>query len=130
MKQLTPDEIIHRGIYIQCFYGYGLLPMLYLLNEYEEQENYNECFFLKAAIDEINRQYERDFPTRYCKTAELISMQTVQKQGLDFSEFLKRLPTISFECMNYANSLKEHYLNKNKDIIADFRNAVKNIINH
>ena len=43
-------EIKH---YEKGFVSYGLLPTLLLLEQYEAEENYLECFYIKTAIDNL-----------------------------------------------------------------------------
>lgn len=126
MIQLTPDQIIQRGIYIQCFYGWGLLPLLLLLEWHEGNENYIECFFIKAAIDEINRQFAQNYPTRNGKAAERMITKIHQEKGVDFEEYKKTLPKQTEDCYQYAKELKKQY--KIDEAAISMRNGVLQLI--
>ena len=120
MKLLTPDQIIQRGIYIQCFYGWGLLPLLLLLEWHEGNENYIECFYIKEAIDEINRQYAQNYPTRYGKAAENMIAKIHEEKGAKFNDYKKALPAQTDACYQYAKELKKQYFeNKSIDALKD-----------
>ena len=51
-------EIKH---YEKGFVSYGLLPTLLLLEQYEAEENYLECFYIKTAIDNLSKRHDQYF---------------------------------------------------------------------
>lgn len=125
MIQLTPDQIIQRGIYIQCFYGWGLLPLLLLLEWHESNEDWDECFFIKVAIDEINRQFAQNYPTRNGKAAERIIAKIQEGKGVSFEEYKKTLPKQTEACYQYAKELKKQY--KLDEVASNMRNGIKQL---
>ncbi len=50
--------------YLHCMYCYGVVTLLYLIDFYERQEKYNECHLIKSAIEQHNKSFQHDFPTR------------------------------------------------------------------
>lgn len=70
-KMFTAEQRFNIEIkhYEKGFISYGLLPTLLLLEQYEAEENYLECFYIKTAIDNLNKRHDQDFPTRYGKNA-------------------------------------------------------------
>lgn len=49
--------------YIKCINRYGVYTLLILLQEYEQQENYEECDHIYNAINEVNNDLKSDLPT-------------------------------------------------------------------
>lgn len=58
------DHII-IAIYNSAFFNFGLLPTLLLLDEYEKDENYLQCYYIKSAIDRINLNHAISLETRW-----------------------------------------------------------------
>lgn len=99
---MTPTETINKAIYYKAFFAFGLLPMLLLLEEFEQVENYSECALIKAAIDEVNATYQENLCTHICKEAYL-SIELIHKEkNSDFNSYKKRLPMYLDELKRYV----------------------------
>ena len=60
-------KVIKRQRYQGAIFSYGIVTLLYLLREYEEEENYEECQIVLDSIRDFNRYrqmvFEFDLPT-------------------------------------------------------------------
>jgi len=62
----TNEEIkrdLKIGVYRQLQYKYGVITLLYVLQDNELIENYLECAIIKQAIEETNREIKVNLPT-------------------------------------------------------------------
>lgn len=100
-------EIKH---YEKGFVSYGLLPTLLLLEQYEAEENYLECFYIKTAIDNLNKRYDQDFPTRYGKNALKYVKAVYDEKKLDYDQYLLRVPTQVGELYNQIKDYRNKHL--------------------
>lgn len=90
-------------IYERAFMQFGLLPLLMLLDEYEELERYNECFCIKQAIENVNYRHKFDNPTKYGNEAiNQIKAWHIENKK-DFSAYLRRVPYYTLGLFNYVN---------------------------
>lgn len=46
---------IKKNRYIGCIYSYGIYPVLLVLKEHEQSENYEECKCILSAITQMNK---------------------------------------------------------------------------
>jgi transcription elongation factor GreA-like protein len=51
--------------YHEALYKYGILTLCYLIREYEETQNFEECAVILEAIREHNEVMKDDIPTKY-----------------------------------------------------------------
>ena len=100
-------EIKH---YEKGFVSYGLLPTLLLLEQYEAEENYLECFYIKTAIDNLSKRHDQDFPTRYGKNALKCVKAVYDVKNLDYDQYLLRVPTYVGELYNKIKDFRNKHL--------------------
>ena len=100
-------EIKH---YEKGFISYGLLPTLLLLEQYEAEENYLECFYIKTAIDNLNSRSGNNFPTRYGKNALKCVKEVYDEKNLDYDQYLLRVPTYVGELYNKIKDFRNKHL--------------------
>lgn len=100
-------EIKH---YEKGFVSYGLLPTLLLLEQYEAEENYLECFYIKTAIDNLSKRHDQDFPTRYGKNALKCVKAVYDVKNLDYDQYLLRVPTYVGELYNQIKDYRNKHL--------------------
>ena len=100
-------EIKH---YEKGFVSYGLLPTLLLLEQYEAEENYLECFYNKTAIDNLSKRHDQDFPTRYGKNALKCVKAVYDVKNLDYDQYLLRVPTYVGELYNQIKDYRNKHL--------------------
>ena len=100
-------EIKH---YEKGFVSYGLLPTLLLLERYELEENYLECFYIKTAIDNLNKRHDKDFPTRYGKNALKCVKAVYDEKNLDYDQYLLKVPTYVVELYNQIKDFRSKHL--------------------
>lgn len=79
-----------RQNYAQCLYMYGYYSLLYLLEEYEHKEMYEECEVIVSVIDAHNKEMNDDLPTRTDNMHRAI--QSLNKLGLSGRTYQKNLP--------------------------------------
>lgn len=73
------EIIIKKQRYKGAIFSYGIITLLYVLSEYEQAENYEECQIIIESISEFNKYW--DFKGK----DKLPSTMT----GLNIKEFLK-----------------------------------------
>ena len=100
-------EIKH---YEKGFVSYGLLPTLLLLEQYEAEENYLECFYIKTAIDNLSKRHDQDFPTRYGKNALKCVKAVYDVKNLDYDQYLLRVSTYVGELYNQIKDYRNKHL--------------------
>lgn len=96
-----------KTIYHQAFFTFGLLPLLMLLDEYEGKEYYNECYCIKATIDDINKAYNESLETRWGIDAinQIKHHQTVN--GDDWANYYANLHGIKKDARRFINDQKQ-----------------------
>lgn len=71
VKGQSPQKEIKENRYVQALFAYGIIPLTLLLEEYEQQEDYEECEIICSAINYVNKYTEPHMddklPTRYSK---------------------------------------------------------------
>lgn len=123
---LSPQDQINKAIYYKAFFAYGLLPLLLLLDDYEEEARFDECMFIKLAIDDVNKAYNSDLPTRWCKDAVEYIKGVYEDKNLDFEAFFKDLPNVMQEVEDFvANRRKDYGLNSIKNDLKQILNIKK-----
>jgi hypothetical protein len=69
MNLTTPQKKIKENRYIQAIFAYGVVPVLLLLEEYEDNENFEECQIILESITFINTNLEGEkLPLKYDAT--------------------------------------------------------------
>lgn len=106
-EQRLNIEIKH---YEKGFVSYGLLPTLLLLEQYEAEENYLECFYIKTAIDNLNKRYDQDFPTRYGKNALKYVKAVYDEKNMDYDQYLLKVPTYLVELYNQIKDFRNKHI--------------------
>lgn len=61
----------------------GILTVLYLLEIYEADENFEECGRIMEGISAFNIRYKTDFPTRTCDDLEKEVRENYEQFGLN-----------------------------------------------
>ena len=64
---------------------YGIIPILKILQDFEQEENFEECAEILKAIEHYNNMFNKSFPTQYNKTA-LAWLDVEIRKTTDFSE--------------------------------------------
>lgn len=57
---LNAQGRLERSRYVECIYKYSLPPVLFLLKEYEDEEQYEKCMVIKEAIEEYRSYKENE----------------------------------------------------------------------
>lgn len=70
MSQKEVHKILKEQRYIGALFSYGVVPLLLLLDEYEEDGNFEECSIIYNAINYCNRHLKategyEELPTKY-----------------------------------------------------------------
>lgn len=58
-----------RSRYKRSLMDYGFITLCYLIWQYEQEEDYEECAMIKSIIDEANTEFNMNMPTRLGKKA-------------------------------------------------------------
>lgn len=79
------------SIYKNAFFNFGQLPLLLLLSDYEYEENYLQCYFLKEAIDRISAQYQVNLHTTWGKIAieQIRDNWDEEKNAMTFEDYFQ-----------------------------------------
>lgn len=105
-----PLEQIKENRYVQALFAYGIIPLTLLLEEYEQQENYDECKIIKRAIEFVNKYIEdedkEDLPTRYSPEIEKIVKNNFNKYGFKGDIALSNTPYYIGEIKRMVNDTK------------------------
>lgn len=78
---MSREFLFRMKRYEDCIIKYGVIAVCYLLREYEERENYEECYIIHSAIQSHNIQSGQHLPTTYEGCLNLL------KEGSDESEY-------------------------------------------
>ena len=83
----------------ECIYSYGIIAVLYLLNELERLEKYEECQLIVAAVINNNKYYGLDYPTRYNKKSVAMFLAAVKEfhPTLNGQNILNKIPYYTIE---------------------------------
>ncbi len=95
-----------KEIYTKCLYLYGFMTLLCLIEDYIEQENYEECQIILDVIKDHNKYLGHDLPTELNEQ----SFEYFQKAREEFKISDKSLLNITL----YAEEIKD--LLKNNDL--------------
>lgn len=121
--QPTPQDNINKAIYYKAFFAYGLLPILLLLQTYEDDENFTECVGIKLALDEVNDTYKEGLKTRWGDDAIIQIKEFWEKDGRDFAAYYNLLPNYVDEVLHFVKARRATYG------LDSIRNNIKNILN-
>ncbi len=65
ITKLTPEQEIRIKLYSSSLLQYGFITLHYLINQYQQEENYEECKLLLAVLQQYNQLHafnlENDF---------------------------------------------------------------------
>ena len=75
MNSHQVGNIIKRQHYHTAIFKYGVIPVLFLLQKYEQQERYEQCAIIRDAIADQNEWINAKLPATL--------------NGLDVEEFVK-----------------------------------------
>jgi hypothetical protein len=67
--------------YSKALYLYGFLTLTYLIEEYNQQQNFEECQLILEVLQEHNVKHELDLPTVYDKDSILYFKKCMQDLG-------------------------------------------------
>lgn len=95
-------EIMAVKVYESAFIYFGLLPTLLLLDECEENENYFECYCLKKAMDNVNKNHGTNYATRLSLTAYQQTKDCFATEEL-FKDHIKKLPKTFIQICKYVD---------------------------
>lgn len=70
VKTFTPLEQMRIQKYEYAQYKFGFLTLLFILDKYEKEEKYRECFLVWYVLDKHNRVLNDNLPTRLSEDAE------------------------------------------------------------
>ena len=69
--------------YGNYFYAFGMLTVLYLLEYFENEENYEECDKIVKAIREQEKRLDTSFYTKITKDCIIEVMDAYNRNGLN-----------------------------------------------
>ena len=122
-QQPTPQDNINKAIYYKAFFAFGLLPLLLILQTYEDDENFTECLAIKLAIDEVNATYNESFHTRFGSDAINQIRVVWEKDGRDFTAYYNLLPRDVDKVLHFVKASRATYG------LTSIKNDIKNILN-
>lgn len=101
---------IKRSRYIECIFRYGITPVLLLLQECENNENYEECQIILSAIEYINKNTDgiviEVLPTKYNPEIIVNLKKEFKKLGLTGNIAINNIPNYIEEIKNYVKLKK------------------------
>jgi hypothetical protein len=89
-----------REIYSKALYSYGFYTLCYLINEYEQAGNYEECQIIFDTIKDHNQSMHNDLPTKYDAEAKMYLRKAYNSLGLSGEIAMSNIPS-------YAEKVKE-----------------------
>lgn len=88
-----PTTQVMISVYYTAFTNFGLLPFLMVLDDLENAEQYEHCYYLVQAINLINKKYNIQLKTRWSN--EAINMirahWKADEAGIDFETYFAEL---------------------------------------
>ena len=77
------NRVLKEQRYVYCLFCWGVLPLLKLLEEYEQDCNYEECQIILNALNYINTHIDEEkLPTRYSEEAIKDVKNEFEKWGI------------------------------------------------
>lgn len=112
---MKTSTLINRNLVLQYMPEYGFLPFLYLLEEYEKSEQYENCQVIFEVLNEMSQYWGLMLPTRlndYAIEYYFKAMKESKQEG-----------RIAFSYMpQYVEEIK-HLLNKSDEKICITENS-------
>jgi hypothetical protein len=90
------------NFYVSMCYKYGVITLCYLIEEYSNEENYEECNIIYKAIKKIDNNFNLNLPTTFDDNSfkwlkkELLSINP----NFNFDTYIDSTP-------HYANQIKK-----------------------
>lgn len=123
MIGLTAQDQVNKAIYYKAFFAFGLLPLLLLIDRYEDEQKFDECLFIKMAIDEVNKAYNENLETRWSDAAVARIKKVHDKEGRDFVFYYNDL-------QNRVKEVEQFVAYRRKDFgLNSMKSDIKNIFN-
>lgn len=86
--------------YLKSLPIYGFITLVYLIDEYAQEENYEECQLIFETLTEYNEKFKADLPTMFNEDARSYLKEAMQEYGLTGEITLNNVPY-------YAQKVKE-----------------------
>lgn len=91
--------------YKECLFRYGFITLCYLIDKYENEENYEECQVIYDAIEYVSKHSGRKMSTKLPTKLDANCMRQFKdafySMGLTGDTTLKNLP-------HYANEVEKY----------------------
>lgn len=71
-----------ESIYRQCCYKYGFITLCYLIEEYTQEENYEECQIVYDVLHKLNAETESYLPTKFDEDAVSYFKRAIKEANL------------------------------------------------
>lgn len=91
--------------YRKALFAYGFLTLLYLLNEFEQEENFEECEAILTVLTWCNSKFNTEIPTKGGKEAIAYFRKEMKERGLKGDTIISNIPF-------YAKEVKSDIENK------------------
>lgn len=85
----------------RAYYSYGYLPLLLVLDQYENAEYYMTCHLIKVMLDK--ETVGENLPTRYGAEALEATKKDFEQRGWkdQFENYLQNVPNYAVECRRF-----------------------------
>jgi len=101
---MNPHEAtIRRNRYLEALYRYGFMTLVYLIDEYEKDQNYEECEIIFSAIMQHNKYLNHNHPTKYNDEAKEYFKKAFAEFGLTGDVAVKNLLYYAEETKKMVN---------------------------
>lgn len=105
------SNLVFNTVFKKAYLNYGYLPMLLVMDEYEQKEYYNTCYLMLEVIkhvdSEVSRELSHKLITKFGSDAINLAHEDFNNRGWNdrWESYLNEVP-------NYAIELKK-FIEKN-----------------
>ena len=111
LSALTREQMRAFGLFGRAYYNFGYLPLLLVLEEYEELEYFDTCLKIKNTLEQVTG--DENLPLKFGGAAVSAAKADFKKRGWGdrLNDYFNRVPFYALECRKFIESNYEEFKN-------------------
>src|SRR5690242_12022525 len=109
------SNLIFNRVFRQAYLNYGYLPMLLVMDEYEQKEYYNTCYLMLEVIKQVDSEVSRGLShglvTRFGSEAINLAQEDFNNRGWAdrWENYLNEVPNYAIELKKFIEERHENF---------------------
>ncbi len=102
---MIDDKEKKKKVYDYALHMYGFLTLLYLIDQYIKEENFEECQIILDVMNSHNKEFNHNLPTKLNKDSINYFKEAVKDFGVDGDKILKTIPFYAEDIKDLINKI-------------------------